>query len=65
MEFFASQASLQLTQTKSTTYQIHSERLLAWDTLAIGALRFLAHNKEPPELLAPSSAARFRTLWHN
>ena len=45
VEFFASQASLQLTHTKSTTYQIHSERLLAWDTLAIGALRFLACNK--------------------
>ena len=64
VEFFGSQASLQLTQTKSTTYQIHSERLLAWDNLAIGALRFLAHNKEPPALLVPSSAARFRTLWH-
>ena len=64
VEFFGSQASLQLTQTKSTTYQIHSERLLAWDNLAIGALRFLAYNKEPPALLVPFSAARFRTLWH-
>ena len=64
VEFFASQASLQLTHTKSTSYQIHSERLLAWDTLAIGALRFLACNKEPPDFLVPSSAARFRTLWH-
>ena len=64
VEFFASQASLQLTHTKSTTYQIHSERLLAWDALAIGALRFLAFNKEPPDFLVPRSAASFRTLWH-
>ena len=62
--FFGTQASLQLTHTKSTTYQIHSERLLAWDSLAIGALRFLAFDKEPPELLVPTSAAHFRTLWH-
>ncbi len=64
VEFFGSQASLQLTHTKSTTYQIHSERLLAWDNLAVGALRFLAHRKTPPDFLVPTSAARFRVLWH-
>lgn len=64
VEFFGSKASLQLTHTKSTSYQIHSERLLAWDNLAVGALRFLAHKKSPPELLVPSSAAKFRLLWH-
>ena len=63
VEFFRDSATLQLQNTKSSTHQLHSERLLAWDQVAIDALRFLCHSLAPGELLVPSSAARFRTLW--
>ena len=41
VEFFHHSASLQLLHAKSSGHQIHSERLLAWDQVAIQALAFL------------------------
>eukprot|EP00438_Fugacium_kawagutii_P016600 Skav236386 [mRNA] locus=scaffold29:74303:80602:- [translate_table: standard] len=64
VEFFAGGASLQLLQTKSSTHQLHSERLLAWDRVAVVALRFLCQGLQPNDRLIPASAQRFRTLWH-
>ena len=64
VEFFHQQASLQLSQTKSSTHRLHSERLLAWDKLAVHALQLLCQGLAPGDLLIPQSAVRFRTLWH-
>lgn len=64
VEFFAQQATIQLTQTKSSTHQIHSQRLLAWDRLCVASLKFLCHDLLPSDYLVPSSAVRFRILWH-
>ena len=64
VEFFAQQTIiLQLTQTKSSTHEIHSQRLLAWDSLCVASLKFLCHDLLPSDLV-PSSAVRFRILWH-
>eukprot|EP00435_Cladocopium_sp_Y103_P043550 s680_g12.t1 len=64
VEFFGDQASLQLQNTKTSGFKIHSERLLAWADVAVWALRQLCHAKLPGDLLIPASAVRFRTLWH-
>lgn len=64
VEFFPSGASLQLLHTKSSGHQLHSERLLAWDRVAVQALRFLCKGLEPNDRLIPLSAQRFRVLWH-
>ena len=64
VEFFPGAASLQLLQTKSSSYQIHSERLLSWSSMAVRALEFLCRGLQPGELLLSASAVRFRTLWH-
>lgn len=64
VEFAGHSATIQLQQTKSGAHQIHSERLLAWDRLAVQALRFLCRGLQPGDFLVPSSAARFRVLWH-
>ena len=64
VELFARSASVQLLQTKSGSLQIHSERLLSWDYMAFRALQFLCHGLQPNDFLVPSSAVRFRTLWH-
>ena len=64
VEFFHHSASLQLLQTKTSGHQIHSERLLAWDAVAIRALTFLCRGLQPGDLLVPESAPRFRSLWH-
>ena len=63
-DFLPGGATLQLLQTKSSGHQIHSERLLAWDSLAVQALRFLCKGLQPGDYLIPLSAVRFRTLWH-
>ena len=64
VEFFGRAASLQLHDTKTSGRQLHSERLLAWDRLAINALHLLCKNLAPGDLLIPQSAVRFRSLWH-
>eukprot|EP00438_Fugacium_kawagutii_P005525 Skav227069 [mRNA] locus=scaffold72:1056493:1057170:- [translate_table: standard] len=64
VEFVGNTATVQLLQTKSSTHQIHSERLLIWDRAALRALQFLCHHLQPGDYLIASSAQRFRTLWH-
>ena len=64
VEFFPRQASIQLQQTKSSALRLHSERLLAWDKTAVVALHFLCRNLLPGDFLLPTSAVRFRSLWH-
>ena len=64
VELFGNSASLQLLQTKSSSLQIHSERLLTWDHTSFKALAFLCHGLSPHDFLIPSSAVRFRTLFH-
>lgn len=64
VEFVGFTATVQLLQTKSSTHQIHSERLLIWDRTALHALRFLCQGLSPGDYLIGLSAQRFRTLWH-
>eukprot|EP00438_Fugacium_kawagutii_P028381 Skav207225 [mRNA] locus=scaffold1717:53090:53854:+ [translate_table: standard] len=64
VEFAGRTATVQLLQTKSAAHQIHSERLLAWDRIAVQALHFLCLELQPGDYLLTSSAQRFRTLWH-
>lgn len=64
VEFFTGGATVQLLGTKSSARQLHSERILIWDKVALRALRFLCHGKAPPDRLVDSSAVRFRSLWH-
>eukprot|EP00438_Fugacium_kawagutii_P010981 Skav206612 [mRNA] locus=scaffold1562:77884:84170:+ [translate_table: standard] len=64
VEFAGTSATLQLLHTKTGSLKLQSERLLAWDRLAVQALRFLCQGKQPGDLLLHSSAPRFRLLWH-
>eukprot|EP00438_Fugacium_kawagutii_P001560 Skav232576 [mRNA] locus=scaffold1594:309069:309740:+ [translate_table: standard] len=64
VEFAGTGATLQLLHTKTGGLKLQSERLLAWDRLAVQALRFLCQGKQPGDLLLHSSAPRFRLLWH-
>ena len=64
VEFFKTEASVQLLGTKSSDLKLHSERLLAWDKTAVKGLKILCEGLHPNDLLLPTSAQRFRTLWH-
>ena len=64
IEFFGNSASIQLSDTKSSHHQFHSQRLLAWDTICVQALRLLCQGLAPGDKLIPQSAVKFRSLWH-
>lgn len=64
VEFVGTTAVLQLMDTKTGALKLQSERLLAWDRLAVQALEFLCLHLQPGDRLLQSSAPRFRTLWH-
>lgn len=64
VELTGTTAMLQLLDTKTGALKLQSERLLAWDRIAVQALQFLCHQLQPGDLLLQSSAPRFRTLWH-